>query len=431
MHERRAVVIVGMASLLLAVHPSPSLIEDAAPQQSAAVHCHDTLVADPKPGPLAETLDGLIGSSQGLDIELSVAVSTSSAEPIYWHNAQLPLLPASNQKLVTAMGAIALLPSDFVFSTRVLAGGLTSGARTPGEEASDLFLRAGGDPTLTAQELDELAAQVRTSGITQVAGDLVVEVDRFNSSRAAPGWPDWLQPTYAGPMSALIVDDNRWRADERFLIDPDTANGERFARALERAGVRLIGTTRVGEVDAEAFTAASVDSSSRDELIRTMLRRSDNEVADALVREIGFVKADVGSTTVGLDVIREYLATSLCVSLQGVDGDGSGLSRQNERSAQEWVALLAAAQQEPWFEDFRDSLPVAGQSGTLASRLSNPATRGRVQAKTGTIIGGRALSGYLERDSGEELIFSIVVNGEGSDRALGLIDAIVVAIAEG
>jgi hypothetical protein len=59
---------------------------------------------------------------------------------------------------------------------------------------------------------------------------------------------------------------------------------------------------------------------------------------------------------------------------------------------------------------FVASLPVGGRDGTLSSRMSDPVLARRVQAKTGTIANVRALSGYLDAESGDKLVFSIIAN---------------------
>lgn len=146
------------------------------------------------------------------------------------------------------------------------------------------------------------------------------------------------------------------------------------------------------------------------------------------MREIGFTVDGVGDTVVGLEAIVRELST-LEVGLVGADGDGSGLSRANYRSAGEWAALLVAAEKAPWFESFVAALPVVAQSGTLSSRLAGPATAGNVRAKTGTIIGGRALSGYLTGADGHATVFSVIVNGDGAHDSLAAIDGFVDRVA--
>ena len=61
-------------------------------------------------------------------------------------------------------------------------------------------------------------------------------------------------------------------------------------------------------------------------------------------------------------------------------------------------------------EAWRASLPIAGEDGTLEGRMREAPLRGNVIAKTGTLTGVRALSGYLTTASGEPVAFSILVD---------------------
>jgi D-alanyl-D-alanine carboxypeptidase/D-alanyl-D-alanine-endopeptidase (penicillin-binding protein 4) len=67
---------------------------------------------------------------------------------------------------------------------------------------------------------------------------------------------------------------------------------------------------------------------------------------------------------------------------------------------------------------YRASLPVAGISGTLENRFRNTPAQGIVQAKTGTVSGVVALSGYIDAPNYEPLVFSIIVNQSGSATTL-------------
>src|SRR6266508_6018962 len=140
------------------------------------------------------------------------------------HEPDTTLLQASNQKLLTAMGVLAVLGPDARFTTEVRSA-----------PDGSLVVTAGGDPSLTAggpHSLDALATQVRATGITTVPGALVVDESRHDAVRRAAGWQDWQFPTYAGPLSALMVERNRYRSDPTFLIDPAVGNGELFREAL-------------------------------------------------------------------------------------------------------------------------------------------------------------------------------------------------------
>ena len=96
------------------------------------------------------------------------------------------------------------------------------------------------------------------------------------------------------------------------------------------------------------------------------------------------------------------------------------------------VTLLQYATTQPWFADWKASLPVGGEDGSLAERFAKAPLAGRVIAKTGTLGEARALSGYLECASGRTVIFSIMVGNHmpGTHADRDAMDKIVAAIAE-
>jgi len=332
----------------------------------------------------------------------------------------LALLPASNQKLFTAMGALAVLGPDARLTTEVRA--------TPD---GGLVIIAGGDPTITGggpHSLDALAAQVRAAGITHVAGPLLVDESRHDAARRAAGWQDWQVPAYAGPLSAFMVDRNRYRGDPAFLADPALANAERFRAALGAHGVIVAGPTGHGSGPLDAPVIASLTSAPMTTLVDTTLMRSDNMAAELLLKEVGRAGAGEGSTAAGAAATRAALAP-LCVPIAGIDDDGSGLSRANGRSTREWRVLLQAVRAQPWAPLLVNAMPLAGRTGTLAGRFHGTAAEGNVRAKTGTIIGGIALSGYGTTRGGRAFVFSVVANGPASNGGEGALDALVAAVA--
>ena len=330
-----------------------------------------------------------------------------------------PLFPASNQKLLTAMGVLAVLGPDARFTTEVRSA-----------PDGSLVVAAGGDPSLTAggpHSLDALATQVRATGITTVPGALVVDESRQDSVRRAAGWQDWQFPAYAGPLSALMVDRNRYRRDPVFLADPGIAHGELLRGALEAHGVRVAGPTVHGAAP-DGAVVASLTSAPASTLLTHALLRSDNMAAEELLKEVGHAAGAPGSTPGGLAATRAALEP-LCVPLSGSDDDGSGLSRANGRSPREWRKLLQAARNAQWWPQLQAALPVAGRSGTLATRFRGTAAEGTVRAKTGTIIGGIALSGYGTTIGGRAFVFSVLVNGDRSQAATGPLDTLIAAVA--
>jgi D-alanyl-D-alanine carboxypeptidase/D-alanyl-D-alanine-endopeptidase (penicillin-binding protein 4) len=129
-------------------------------------------------------------------------------------------------------------------------------------------------------------------------------------------------------------------------------------------------------------------------------------------------------------VLREFL---LHLGIEKGDFafvDGSGLSNHDLVTPRATAKLLQFAATQPWFADWKASLPVAGEDGTLESRFPNPPLKNHLFAKTGTLGEARALSGYLDAASGRTVIFSIMVSnhlpGDTADR--DAMDKIVAAI---
>ena len=109
--------------------------------------------------------------------------------------------------------------------------------------------------------------------------------------------------------------------------------------------------------------------------------------------------------------------------------DGSGLSRKNRCSVASLVKLLAWWRLQKEFKPFVESLPASGADpGTLKRRMT--AIKGKVRDKTGHISGVSALSGYVETESGDTMVFSIVVNGGASGSADRMQDTICEILAK-
>ena len=392
--------------------------------------------ASPAPplDPAAAALSGLIGARladprlAGTTVGLSVWVE--GLGEVAGHNGELPLTPASNQKLFTAMGVLALIPQTDRLVTEVRATGAQEGRVLNG----DLILVGGGDPTLNAKgphSLDDLAAAVKARGIDEVRGSLVGDETRYDNARGAPGWLPQHVPVFIGPLSALVVDRNQLRPDAEYAANPLPGTLPYLRAALLRAGVRVLGPNVSGAAPIGSAVLAALPSPPIGDLVGEMLNQSDNLIAELLVKEVGYriARPAPGSTAGGLAAITDAVR-NLGVPLAGVAADGSGLSRADRRSAREWRSLLQAARGQPWAERLVGSLPLGARTGTLARRFARTAAEGNVRAKTGWIDEARSLSGYLTTAGGRPVVFSIVINGTTpTSPALNALDTLVAAIA--
>ena len=362
---------------------------------------------------------------EGTTVGLSVWVDGSGE--VFSTGADSPMRPGSNEKLLAAAGALAVIGPDTTLTTEVrVAAGAVDGPVVHG----DLVLVGGGDPSLGMGGLDVLARQLRDRGIRQVEGDLVGDESRFDDRRTAPGWTERHMPTFVGPLSALAVGRNWLRTDPEYTASPALVNAGYFRQALQRAGISVTGTDRTGTAPAGdgGETLAAVASPPVSALVAEMLTRSDNFYAELLVKETGWRASGRGTTAAGLAAAHDAMA-ALGVTLTGRSADGSGLSRDNSRPAVEWRKLLVAAGNESWGIHLFAGLPIAGRTGTLEFRFRGKPGEGNVRAKTGSVRESRALSGYLTTTGGRTVTFSLIVNGATASAAIGAMDDLIATLA--
>jgi len=412
-----------MAPPTVSILTTPSCPTRAAPVPPS------TIAGDTAP-PASLALANALAELNRSGASVAISVRVDGLGDIVSQNPTQLLIPASNQKLLVAAAVLEALPHDDRLVTSVVATGPTTSG---GVVHGDLVLVGGGDPSLTStaarslHSLDALSAQLQARGITRVEGRLVVDDTRYDSARVAPGWPSNTWASNVGPLSALIVNRNREGTDVGYLNDPALGNVELFRASLTAAGITVAGPTAPGGPTA-GERLASVSSMTIRELVAEMLGKSDNLTAEVLVKELGYRRSGTGSTAAGLAAAREIVA-GLCVTVDGTDADGSGLSRDDRRSTSSLRSLLEIARSRPWWPILRDALPLAGRSGTLTTRMVGPSTAGNVRAKTGSTLVARSLSGYLTTAGGRATVFSILVNTP-NNTADNAIDAFVTAVAE-
>jgi serine-type D-Ala-D-Ala carboxypeptidase/endopeptidase (penicillin-binding protein 4) len=182
----------------------------------------------------------------------------------------------------------------------------------------------------------------------------------------------------------------------------------------------------------QPITLASYESKPLIDDVRVINKISQNLHAEILLRLLGRERGNAGSVEGGLEVLRQFLTQAGVASDQYAFFDGSGLSRQNLVTPQAVVQLLRYASSQPWGEAYRASFPVAGIDGSLAERLTGQEVQKHVMAKTGSLSGVRALSGYAITDSGQTVVFSIFSNNLNlpAKRVTDTIDHIAEAIVE-
>jgi serine-type D-Ala-D-Ala carboxypeptidase/endopeptidase (penicillin-binding protein 4) len=332
----------------------------------------------------------------------AVVLDLDTGQTVYSRNANLSLLPASNEKLAVTYAALTALGPSFTIETDVLGEGTQTGTTWIG----DLVLKGYGDPTLSRAGLMSLARQVHADGITSVTGRILGDESWFDTRRMALGWKAAFYINESPPLSALIVD--RGWLGHFTSRDPALAAAQIFRADLIHVGVSVAHGAAHGAVDDSATPLASIDSPTLATIVHTMDRISDNFYAEMLVKELGAVQGNAGTTAAGVGVITGLLAQA-GVPLNGVRlVDGSGLSLLDRFTPASLAALLTTMWNDTdvrW--ELLSSLPVAGRTGTLDHRMRTGPAAGVVRAKTGTTNNASALSGFV----GSRYVFSILQNG--------------------
>jgi len=202
---------------------------------------------------------------------------------------------------------------------------------------------------------------------------------------------------------------------------PDLYAATIFRAELKKAGVTVQGGTTVVATPAGKRTVLATDYSMRlSDLLVPFMKLSNNMHAEALTKAMGAKRSGApGTWAKGLAATRAYLVSSK-VPMSGVSlSDGSGLSRANTMTPRALGALLVRVQREPWFAAFKASLPVAGNSKrmagcTLRHRMNGTRAANNAWAKTGTLTGVTALSGYVRGRDGHLYVFAMLSSYTGS-----------------
>jgi D-alanyl-D-alanine carboxypeptidase/D-alanyl-D-alanine-endopeptidase (penicillin-binding protein 4) len=142
-------------------------------------------------------------------------------------------------------------------------------------------------------------------------------------------------------------------------------------------------------------------------MVAEMLNQSDNETAEAAIKEVGRTAAGEGSWTAGAQAATQLL-TDAGVQLENVAiVDGSGLSIENHLTCNTLVDVLTREETGPVI---REGLSVAGETGTLAEPWDGTAADGRLRAKSGTLRNATALAGEIDLNQGGAVTFAYVAN---------------------
>ncbi|MEG4804572.1 D-alanyl-D-alanine carboxypeptidase/D-alanyl-D-alanine-endopeptidase [Microcoleus sp. ARI1-B5] len=423
------------------------------------------------PGELGAKVDAIANRPEFSRSRWGILIQPlSSTATLYSRDAQKYFIPASNVKLLTTAAALQKLGADFRIKTSVYSGENKSlyvagrGDPSIGEaQLKDLAQQ------LKRRGVDRVNELIGDDSYFQ--GSAVNPNWEWEDAQAGYGAPinslifnqnaielvlspqDLGQPlkvTFAEPKLA-----NQWQIlNNSVTVAQNESEFVEVGREFDRPQIRVSGQLKVGAESESAYVAvvnpannflqnfqqslaaegipvkqalvasnyrnftqelAAVESPPLAQLVKETNRESNNLYAEVLLRLLGKItgsmpvpQEDTGE--IGLQELKTAL-TQLGVNPNSyILADGSGLSRHNLISPEALVQTLRLMANSPAASVYRQSLPIAGESGTLKNRLNNTPNRVILQAKTGTLSGVSALSGYIEVPNYEPLVFSIIVN---------------------
>ena len=415
--------VVGMAAVLTTGN-STSDAEAIKPTLPAATAKPGIVpVADsadkPTPDRLAATLAPLVADPNLGALTGRITDAMTGAQ-LWAQGADVPMQPASTNKVLTTAAALLALDRDARLTTRVMASG------QPGV----VVLKAGGDPTLSAApagqdtwykgaaRISDLADQLRRSG-TDVTS-VQVDVSAYSGPAMALGWdPADIDGGDIAPMEAVMLDGGRTQpvsVESRRSTTPALDAGRALAVALkvDPARVTVLPTGNPGGQE-----IASVQSPPLIERLRQMMNESDNVMAESIGREVAADQSRPQSFDGAVEAVLSQLDKGKIDTGGARLFDSSGLSVDDRLTAEtlDGVVNAAAGTDQPKLRPLLDLLPIAGGSGTLSNRYldtdAGRAAAGYLRAKTGSLTGTNSLAGIVTDASGRVLTFAFISNNAG------------------
>ncbi len=261
-----------------------------------------------------------------------------------------------------------------------------------------------GEPLAYRLEPQTGYMQVQNNGITVDSTDTLRHRD-FKVQRL------WKQPA-----NVIVIEGGRYPADEERtytidVIDAARYTGTRFSELLRETGVSFSGQVVKGETPPNAVVLVEHLSPALTEAVINTNKISDNLSAELLLKTIGAeMRGTPGTAKKGIREIYRFLQEAGVDSTRYELADGSGVSRYNVITPDLLIELLRAMHADFRIAaEFQTSLPIAGVDGTLENRMKETPAAGKLRAKTGSLRGVSALSGYTTSAEGEPLAFSIIM----------------------
>ena len=338
-------------------------------------------------------------------------------DTIFSNNEKEPMIPASLTKLFTTATSLSTMGGEHELSTKLfsddnnLEDGIING---------NLYLKGFGNSTFTESDLESMINFLLSKGITKIEGDIIGDDTYFDNIYTREDWIEDEKANVKLPaISALVLDRNRtivrqkirrrYRNVTQNFKDPPLFISSKLKSMLKSAGINVIGSSKKGITPDKAFHLTESDIKLKD-LIALINKHSDNFLAECLFKTLGAETSGLqGNSFYSQQAIQKFIKGNNIYAEGTEIVDGSGISRFDHATPLAIAGVLEKMYFDlSHFDDFYNSLSIAGEDGTLRGRLRETDGENNFRGKTGSLNGVSSLAGYLKDANGDMLIVTII-----------------------
>lgn len=360
-------------------------------------------------------------------------------------NGDLPLIPASVTKLVTAATALEKSAKDFRYSTTAYRTGDLNDSILSG----NILIKFTGDPTLESAYfpeqhgfVDSLAMAIKNAGISTIRGKIIFEYDKSLQELTPEGWmqsdlpwtygtgyhavnykdnafvlslPDKTSTPHVPGLNVVVhnrrgsLDYTRKRGDKTITVtgripkrgvreklanpDPEGSLRSDIEERLKLEGITIENNSLRNKHEQPLYRHMSAPLI---DILRSTMYRSDNMMAEAMLKlsAPGQSRDKAAEKEIKLWQKRDVDCYGLVIK------DGSGLSRENRLSAYFLADILVWKGSEHLDFDFVELFPRCGEQGTVKYLLKDTPLQGKIALKSGSMRGVKCYAGYAVNEDG-------------------------------
>lgn len=327
------------------------------------------------------------------------------------------MIPASNTKLFTSATALELMGGEYLISTVIL---VDDDDISDGIIEGNIYIKGFGNPTFTTEDLEDLVNQLYQAGLRKVTGNVVGDDTYFDDIYSRD---DWISEERANvqlpPISALVIDRNRTTVSKKrkgryrnYFVNVDNPPlhaAKKLREKLVAIGIEVTGNAVSSQTPDTAIPHVESSIELRN-LMKLINKNSDNFYAECLFKTLGAVYSGKQSNSFfATQAILNYIEDFGIYSTGTKIVDGSGISRFDQVTAGALVGLLEKIYFNiKQFDDFYNSLSIAGIDGTLEKRMIGTEAENNFRGKTGTLNGVSSISGYVTNADEDDIIICMM-----------------------